>query len=253
MVSVMDQNPIHIIFLIFTEKMLMVLLVMVLLSIAVFLVKILFKNLFTKVSPASYTTNKNVAEDCLTPPISIGIQAVDKMNGKQFEKFLAMLFVKSGYQVTLTPEFGDYGADLILEKNGERIAVQAKRWKSKINPRAVQEIVAAIRHYNANKGIVVTNGHYTKYAKELAADNKVELFGRKELSILISEHKAEDLATEFLNNKREISDPPAIKIMKTVCLFCGADMVVRKSKNGSKFWGCSKYPKCRFTHDYLDD
>lgn len=32
----------------------------------------------------------------------------------------------------------------------------------------------------------------------------------------------------------------------TVCPFCGAQLVRRKGKYGD-FWGCSTYPKCRFT------
>lgn len=32
----------------------------------------------------------------------------------------------------------------------------------------------------------------------------------------------------------------------TVCPFCGGQLVLRQGKYGS-FWGCSAYPKCRFT------
>lgn len=34
--------------------------------------------------------------------------------------------------------------------------------------------------------------------------------------------------------------------LKTKCPFCGNDLVLRSGKYG-KFWGCSTYPKCRFT------
>lgn len=37
-----------------------------------------------------------------------------------------------------------------------------------------------------------------------------------------------------------------IKSLKTKCPFCGSELVQRKGKYGM-FWGCSAYPKCRFT------
>ena len=32
-----------------------------------------------------------------------------------------------------------------------------------------------------------------------------------------------------------------------ICPRCGSDLVLRKGKDGSVFYGCSKYPKCKFT------
>jgi DNA topoisomerase-1 len=32
-----------------------------------------------------------------------------------------------------------------------------------------------------------------------------------------------------------------------VCPKCGAFLVIRKSRDGDDFYGCEKYPKCRFT------
>lgn len=37
-----------------------------------------------------------------------------------------------------------------------------------------------------------------------------------------------------------------IEDIKTKCPFCGSELVLRKGKYGD-FWGCSSYPKCRFT------
>lgn len=33
----------------------------------------------------------------------------------------------------------------------------------------------------------------------------------------------------------------------SICPFCGAELVLRRGKNGN-FYGCSTFPKCRFTH-----
>lgn len=98
------------------------------------------------------------------------------MTGKEFENFVASLFIKMGYRVRKTPGSKDYGADLILCRNGLKIAVQTKRWKSKVGVRAVQEIAGAVPFYNADKGIVITNNLITKEAYKLADCLGVELW-----------------------------------------------------------------------------
>ncbi|MBI5452833.1 topoisomerase DNA-binding C4 zinc finger domain-containing protein, partial [Candidatus Gottesmanbacteria bacterium] len=38
-------------------------------------------------------------------------------------------------------------------------------------------------------------------------------------------------------------------IVETVgipCPRCGADMVIKKTRRGKQFYGCSSYPKCNF-------
>lgn len=66
-----------------------------------------------------------------------GIADVDRMDGLEFEAYLQQLFKTLGYTVTLTPPSGDYGADLILKKQGKTISVQAKRYKSNVGIKAV--------------------------------------------------------------------------------------------------------------------
>ncbi|CAM4522362.1 HJR/Mrr/RecB family endonuclease [Paenibacillus endophyticus] len=43
-----------------------------------------------------------------------GIAEVDKMEGRQFEKYLGHLFISHGYKVEVKQAAGDFGADLIL-------------------------------------------------------------------------------------------------------------------------------------------
>ncbi len=110
-----------------------------------------------------------------------GILQVDEMSGAEFEEFLRLRYRSEGYAVRKTPYTGDYGADLILEKGPQKIAVQAKGYKSNVGIKAVQEISAAKLHYGANEAWVVTNSFFTKAAAELARSNKVKLVNRDEL------------------------------------------------------------------------
>lgn len=75
----------------------------------------------------------------------------------------------------LTPKTGDQGADLIVEKGNNKIAIQAKFYSSTVGNSAVQEVVGAIKYYDANKGIVITNSTYTSSAIDLAKVNNIQL------------------------------------------------------------------------------
>ncbi|MEG4517505.1 MULTISPECIES: restriction endonuclease [unclassified Microcoleus] len=110
-----------------------------------------------------------------------GILEVDEMTGKEFENFLYFHFINGGYSVTLTQDSQDYGADLILYKDGLKTVVQAKRSKNPVGIKAVQEVAGAVRHYKGNKGRVITNNRFTENAYNLAKSNDVELWDRKKL------------------------------------------------------------------------
>jgi restriction system protein len=109
------------------------------------------------------------------------IRKIDGMTGVQFEEYLKVHFEKQGFKVDTTPTSNDYGADLILFKNGECIAVQVKRHKDKVSNKAIQEVVGALGYYRANKGMVVTNSFFTANAIALADANGVELWNRSKL------------------------------------------------------------------------
>ena len=112
------------------------------------------------------------------------LSQIDQMTGVEFERYLKANFQEHfGFKCFLTPKTNDYGADLILEKNGEKIAVQAKRYKGNVGIAAVQEVIAACSYYGCDKGIVVTNSFFTKQAINLAKESviEVELWNRERL------------------------------------------------------------------------
>ncbi|MGE7934154.1 restriction endonuclease [Viridibacillus arvi] len=110
-----------------------------------------------------------------------GIQEIDKMTGRQFEEYVGTIFKSQGYKVSYTSTTGDYGADLILKKEQQVIVVQAKRYKQTVGVKAVQEIIPAIKMYNATVAWVITNSTYTKQALILAKKNHVRMIERDEL------------------------------------------------------------------------
>ncbi|MFY9299920.1 MAG: restriction endonuclease [Candidatus Nitrosotenuis sp.] len=124
------------------------------------------------------------------------VEDCDHMSGLQFEKLLALLFKKMGYTVQLTKGSGDQGADLIIEKWGERQVVQCKNSHGKISNKAVQEIGTAIKHYGADGGMVITNNLFQESAKDLAKSNGIKLIDRTKLTELLKKHQVEKNRTD---------------------------------------------------------
>jgi restriction system protein len=114
-----------------------------------------------------------------------GLPQIDKMSGPEFEDFLGQLFKRLGYKVELVGGMADYGADLIIEKNNTRTAVQAKCWNYPVNVKAIQEINTAKAHYNSTEALAVTNSRFTSNAITLANENHVQLVDRDKLAALI--------------------------------------------------------------------
>ena len=116
------------------------------------------------------------------------IKDIDLMSGYEFEYFLKNLFNKMGYNVENTQLSGDQGADLVVKKFSEKIVIQAKRFNDKVSNKAIQEVVASIRHYRADRGMVVTNSEFTASAIQLAKSNRIELIDRDKLQNFIEKY-----------------------------------------------------------------
>ena len=102
--------------------------------------------------------------------------AVDKMTGIDFELYVAELLRSIGVEdVSTTPVTGDQGADLLFTWNGDKYAVQAKRYLGSVGNRAIQEAHAAKDYYGCHTAWVVSNSHFTPSAKALAKELQVVL------------------------------------------------------------------------------
>ena len=117
----------------------------------------------------------------------IDIDDVDLMSGQEFEVFISLIFSKMGYCTKVTKASGDQGIDVIAEKNGKKIGIQAKCYSRQVSNSAIQEVVAGIKYYNLDKAIVVTNNYFSKSAQELAQSNNVVLWDRSILKEKINE------------------------------------------------------------------
>lgn len=96
---------------------------------------------------------------------------INTINGLAFEKHIADLLRANGYTKVCLTEFYDYGVDIIAEKDGIRWGVQVKYYSGLVGLDAVRQVVAGLKYYHCDRGMLVTNSHYTTVAVELARSN----------------------------------------------------------------------------------
>lgn len=103
--------------------------------------------------------------------------AFEDMDGHEFEYFCADLLEQRGFvEVEVTRGSGDYGIDILAEKDGVTYAVQCKRYTAPVGVKAIQEAYAGRDYYDRMVGAVMTNQYFTAPAVEAAKKLKILLW-----------------------------------------------------------------------------
>lgn len=133
-------------------------------------------------------------------------QDMEKIEPVAFEHFIGDLFAAKGYKVALTPDTKDFGGDVIAKKKDQCIVIQVKHRDSSdwlVSNDAVQQAVAAMPVYKANKSMVVTNGTFTEHAYNHAAYTHTDLIDGKGLFNMVKE--------AIQNEKKEVINKETIE------------------------------------------
>jgi restriction system protein len=135
---------------------------------------------------------QNKEENLTRESIKNEPQSFAILSGSEFEKLLYRLFEAMGYKVQPIGRSGDQGGDLIANKDGERVLIQAKCYRDwSTGNAAVQQVVAAIKYYDCNKAMVVTTSRFTAEAIVLAKVNNTELIPKERLQELLLQYLKE--------------------------------------------------------------
>ena len=113
---------------------------------------------------------------------------LDLMEGHDFEYFCAQLLKRRGFQdVEVTKGSGDYGIDILAEKDGITYAIQCKCYATPVGVKAIQEAYAGRDYYDRMVGAVLTNQYFTTPAVEAAKKLKILLWDRGCLESMLEE------------------------------------------------------------------
>lgn len=126
-----------------------------------------------------------VAVNLRRPLQQIQLPHIDRMSRRQFRRYLARLFQHLGYRVERQPGGQDYGAGLILVRDGQRVLVLVKRLHRPLTSLAIDEAVAARLRYRCQHAMVVTNQPATRIAQDTAAARGVTVWDRDKLAAVI--------------------------------------------------------------------
>lgn len=105
----------------------------------------------------------------------------DRMSPYEYEHYCAAQLTRRKWRTTVTKASNDQGVDIIATKAGRRIVLQCKKYAKPVGNQAVQQIVAAIAHEDAERGVVVATSDFTRAARKLAASNNVLLLHHRDL------------------------------------------------------------------------
>jgi len=177
------------------------------------------------------------------PTTSALIKHLRRIDWFQFEKVVGIAYRNLGYTVTTRGGANpDGGIDLLIEKDGQTSAVQCKQWKTwNVGVKPVREFLGALTDAGMKHGILVTLCGYSAHAKELAEKHGIEILNEAGLARLL----------ESSNAHRQPEVLSVLRDTRKFCPKCERQMVLRKATRGKdagqSFWGCSAYPRCRFT------
>ena len=112
----------------------------------------------------------------------------EEMEGHEFEYYCADLLKNKGFlAVEVTKGSGDYGVDILAEKDGITYAIQCKCYQTPVGVKAVQEAYAGRDYYDRMVGVVMTNQYFTSPAVDAARKLKILLWDRGYLDGMLEE------------------------------------------------------------------
>lgn len=113
------------------------------------------------------------------------VHEMDELEGHDFEYYCADILKKDGFEnVEVTKGSGDFGVDILAEKDGITYAFQCKCYDDTVGVKAVQEVYAGRDYYDRMVGVVMTNQYFTEPAQMMAVKLRIVLWDRDKLDEL---------------------------------------------------------------------
>ncbi len=164
---------------------------------------------------------------------------------RRFEAVCANLFAQAGFEARSQSHGADGGVDIWLysqNAEGPAAVVQCKHWLGKpVGVKELREFYGVMASHKLTRGTFATSGTYTPDARDFARSNGISVLDSLALLALISRRDPQQ-QKELLEIAYEG------EYWRPTCASCGLKMVERVARRGGGlFWGCTEYPRCRFT------
>ena len=114
---------------------------------------------------------------------------INLLSGFEFENLCRVLLERFGFQAEKTKQSGDGGIDILAHYNqplfNGKYIIQCKRYTGGVGEPVVRDLYGVVMAERANKGILITTGHFTVSAVKFAADKNLELIDGEQLGELL--------------------------------------------------------------------
>lgn len=100
-----------------------------------------------------------------------GISETDEMNLEQFQKFVLDYMAINEFEI-------DYSQNIIVKNRDHSFVLKALQPSNDIDAEYIVDIREAVRYYEADTGIIVSNGNFSRQAETLAKKSNVLLIDR---------------------------------------------------------------------------
>lgn len=124
----------------------------------------------------------------------VTIESLRQISPQQFEKLIADLYEKMGYQVRLTSQTRDQGIDVfakrVSESGTESLAIQCKHFPmGTVGVEHARSLYGVIQDQpSITRGVLITTGGFSKECKEFTKGKRIELFDGKYLCGLLEKY-----------------------------------------------------------------
>lgn len=169
------------------------------------------------------------------------------LDWKRFELLCAGYFEELGFRAETTRAGPDGGVDIHLftsESRHPAIVVQCKAWRNvPVGVSLVRELLGVMTAVDVKEGIVATVGTFTGEARTFALGKNIHLIDGEDFLA-----KLEALAPD--RRRSLLAFATEGDFTTPTCPSCGIGtrMMLRTSgKDGTRFWGCGNFPRCRTT------
>lgn len=173
-------------------------------------------------------------------------EVFDQIEWHRFEAVIESLFQQAGFKTKSQSHGADGGVDVWLysRQSPDRPVgiVQCKHWHSTpVGVDKMRELRGVMASHKLSRGHFATTSTFTEAAASFGSDNGIHLLDTTAILKLIARRTPEQQAE--LLNVALTGD-----YGRPTCVKCGTKMIERLARgNGKPFWGCTRYPKCRFT------
>jgi|ERR1051325_2277285 restriction system protein len=194
----------------------------------------------TRERAAHYSASVQVLEPIANPRTIMERELREKLRAIdwfQFEKLVELIFKDLGYVVERKGgAHADGGIDLVIEKEGLKLGVQCKHWRTwNVRPKEVREFIGALKVAGLSSGYYVTLQGCTEAAEDLATEQMIRFVDESQVlnSIRTEDGQVKPKMFRLLNDKNKY------------CPKCESEMEIKYGrKSGNPFWGCKQFPRC---------